>query len=347
MSEQQRTSSTRRGYLRGVGGAAVAAGLAGCVGGGSSAPDELRLAYMPIYPDMQYFVMDREGYADEVGVPVNATEFSDGPSIVQAFGSGKFDVAMFGMVPSMVVVDKGLPAKVVAANIKDAMSIMTTGSFQDLWAEHGKDAFSVFEEREGRKFTFGTFPPGSVPDIVLRYWIREELGLSVEGTVDVVPMGSGKVRQALLAGEIDGTSIMEPIQTIATDRADYVRLVNAAEFFPGGQPAAVVLMNDTFRTANPDLGRAFVEQHVRATEFAQDDPDAAAAHASDVIGPEVLPVDTARAAMRSPTTNFVSNPHAIEGGTKIFAEFAAELGKTDQQLTLDQVFDFSLYEAVS
>lgn len=340
---------SRRSYLR-LGGAGIAAGLAGCTGtiaGGGGGPDELRLAYMPIYPDMQYFVMDQEGYLDELDVEVAATQFPDGPSIVQALGSGKFDVAMFGMVPSMVVIDKGLPYRVVAANIRDAMSIMSTTAFADRWATDGPDAFSTFEADHGRKFRFGTFPPGSVPDIVLRYWMREELGLPVEETVEVVPMGAGKVRQAMLAGEIDGTSIMEPIQTIATGTGEYTRLFNAAEFFPGGQPAAVVLMNDTFRTENPDVGRAFVEQHVRATEFALNDRDAAAAHASTVIGEEVLPLETAKQAMRSPTANFISDPHEIEGGTEIFARFAAELEKTGQELSLDQVFDFSLYDDVA
>jgi len=328
----------------------MAAGLAGCTGGiagGGGGPDELRLAYMPIYPDMQYFVMDQEGYLDGLDVEVTATEFPDGPSIVQALGSGTFDVAMFGMVPSMVVIDKGLPYRVVAANIRDAMSVVTTTAFADRWAADGPDAFGTFEADHGRPFTFGTFPPGSVPDIVLRYWMREELGLAVEETVEVVPMGSGKVRQALLAGEIDGTSIMEPIQTIAAATGDYTRLINAAEFFPGGQPAAVVLMNERFRTENPEVGRAFVERHVRATEFALANRDAAARHASTVIGEEVLPVETAERAMRSPTAKFVSDPHAIEGGTEIFARFAAELGKTEEELPLDRVFDFSLYDDVA
>lgn len=86
---------------------------------------------MPIYPDMQYFVMDQEGYLDELDVEVTATQFPDGPSIVQALGSGTFDVAMFGMVPSMVVIDEGLPFRVVAANIRDGMSIMTITAFAD------------------------------------------------------------------------------------------------------------------------------------------------------------------------------------------------------------------------
>lgn len=340
---------SRRSYLGGLGATALA-GLAGCLGGvvgGSGGPDEMRIAYMPIYPDLQYFVMQEEGYLDEIPVDVSAEVFPDGPSIVQAYGSGQFDVALFGIVPSMVIIDKGIAAKVVAANIKDAMSVVTTGAFADRFAEEGADAFGSFEAEHGRKLRFGTFPPGSVPDIVLRYWMTEHLGVPVEGNVDVVPMGADQVRQALLAGEIDGTSIMEPIQTIAVARGDYVRHQNAAEFFPGGQPAAVVLMNDRFRNEHGDVGRAFLEQHLRATQFILDDPETAAEHASAVIGRNVLPPETAKEAIRSPTANFVSDPRAIEGGTEIFSAFAHELGKLERELALSEIFDFGLYEDVS
>lgn len=347
MSERSTIAGvSRRTYLGGVG-AATLAGLAGCIGGTGGGPEELRVAYMPIYPDLQYFVMQEEGFLDELPVDVSAEVFPDGPSIVQAYGSGEFDVAMFGIVPSMVVIDKGIPAKVVAANIRDAMSIMTTGSFADRFEAEGADAFASFEADHGRKFKFGTFPPGSVPDIVLRYWMTEHLGVPVEENVDVVPMGADQVRQAMLAGEIDGTSIMEPIQTIAVDRSNYVRLQNAAEFFPGGQPAAVVLMNDRFRSEFPEAGRAFLEQHVRATEFIVENPDRAAGHASTVIGESVLPPETAKEAIRSPTANFVSDPAEIEGGTEIFSEFAHQLDKLEKRLSLDEIFDTALYEDVS
>ncbi|MEF8776112.1 MAG: ABC transporter substrate-binding protein [Haloarculaceae archaeon] len=346
--QSKRVSYSRRQVLGAVG-TTGAFGLAGCaaVTGGTNDADPIRLAYMPIYPDMQYFVMDQEGYLDELDAPVEAEQFPDGPSIVQALAGGGFDVALFGMVPSMVAIDKGLPYRVTAANIVDAMSVMTTDAFAELWADHGAAAFAQFEADRGRKFRFGTFPPGSVPDIVLRYWLREELGLVVEDAVDVVPMGAGKVRQAMLAGEIDGTSIMEPIQTLAIEKdTGHDRLVNAADFFPGGQPAAVVLMNDRLRTENSDLGRAFLERHVRATEFANENPDQAAAHATTVVGEEVLPLPIAKKAMRSPTANFISDPHEIEGGTEIFASFASDLGKTDRTLALEEVFDVSLFEAV-
>ena len=36
----------------------------GTTGASNSGIEEIRVAYMPIYPDMQYFVMKEEGYFD-------------------------------------------------------------------------------------------------------------------------------------------------------------------------------------------------------------------------------------------------------------------------------------------
>jgi NitT/TauT family transport system substrate-binding protein len=66
-----------------------------------------------------------------------------------------------------------------------------------------------------------------------------------------------------------------------------------------------------------------------------------------VIGEETLSVETAREALDSPISNFVSDPREIESGTEIFTRYAAELGKTDERLSLDQIFDYSIYDSVT
>jgi NitT/TauT family transport system substrate-binding protein len=340
---------SRRQFLGGAGatGAAALAGCTGAITGGSSGLSELQVAYMPIYPDMQYFVMREEGYFDELPVSVSGELFSDGPSIVQASAKGDFDVMMFGIVPAMIVMDKGIPSRITAANIKDAMQILATDEFAAMWAEHGPDAFSVFEEEKGRKFKFGTFPPGSVPDILLRFWIEEELGLDPEADVEVTPLGgAGPVRQALLSERVDGTSIMEPVPTVVeANDAPFQPIAWAGDFMPG-QPAAVTLMHDRLREENREVAVEFVRQHQRATDFALSQPDAAARHASTVIGEEALPVETARQAMESRASAFITNPHEVESGAGIFARYAARLGKTGEELSVDSMFDFGVYDSL-
>lgn len=340
---------TRRTYLKGVGTASVTtASLAGCLAGGTGGGlNRLRVAYMPIYPDMQYFIMQEKGYFDELGPEVEASQFPDGASIVQAFGSGELDIAMFGVVPALVVIDKGLPAKITAANIKNAMGIYAHKDFVQLWNEDGKQAFNTFQERKGRKFKFGTFPPGTVPDILLRYWLIDTLQLSVKQAVEVIPMGFGKVKQNMLAGNIDGTSIMEPIPTLLQAKGlPYGTVALAEEFLPG-QPAATVLMRDEIRNDHTGVAEEFLRQQIRATEFANNNPDKSAEHYVSIVGEDVVPLDVAKRAMDSPLSNFISNPREIVPGTEIYAEYTKKLDKTDKHLKIDEIFDFSIYESIT
>lgn len=333
-------SLSRRGYLGGAG-AAATAGLAGCLGSGDGG-DALTVAYMPIFPDLQYFVMEGEGYFGEIDAEIDGREFSDGPSIVRAYGGGDIDVAMFGIVPSMIVVDRGIPAKATAANIVEPMAIMADEELQTLWEEHGADAFDVWEQQKGRKFRFGTFPQGSVPDILLRYWLTDGLGLDPESAVDIREInGANAVWQAIAGGEIDGTSIMEPVPTFAKLNDSSVTTFRTASEVMPGQPAAVTLMSDEVR--NGKVAEQFLRQHVRATEFISGNPEATVEHVQNGMG---LSQEEAQMALESPLSNFVTDPREITDGTEIFAEFAHENGKTDVQLSTDEIFDFSVYESL-
>lgn len=315
-------------------------GLAGCLG--DDELEELTVAYMPIYPDMQYFVMQEEGYLDELSVSVDAREFTDGPSIVQAYASGEIDVGLFGIVPSMIVIDRGIPAKVVATNIKEPMMIMAHEDLRELWDEHEAEAFAEFEAEYGRPFRFGTFPEGSTPDILLRYWLSDIHGLTPGEDVEITEIGGANaVWQAMANGEIDGTSIMEPVPTIAEEEGSSVTMFRTAADIMPGQPAAVTMMSDDVR--GTDTAEQFLEQHVRATEFIGENPDATAGHVEEGIG---MPAERARTALDSPLSNFVTDPRTIEDGTEIFSEFAYENGQIDQRLSLDQIFDYDVYDSL-
>jgi NitT/TauT family transport system substrate-binding protein len=307
---------------------------------GFGGSDEVTVAYMPIFPDLQWFVMESQGYLDEIDATIDDREFTDGPAIVQAYGSGELDVAMFGIVPSMIVIDRGIPAKVTAANIKEPMAIMVHDDLRALWEEHGSDAFEVWERERGRRFRFGTFPQGSVPDVLLRYWLQQE-GID-ESTVDIIEIGGANaVWQAIANGEIDGSSIMEPVPTRAAEEDVPIQTFRtAAEVMPG-QPAAVTLMSDSVRES--DLAGQFVEQHVRATEFIRSDTEATADIVESGIG---MSAAQARSALEGPLSNFVTDPREIENGTEVFSRFASENGQIDERLTLDQIFDYSVYDGL-
>ncbi|WP_254271552.1 ABC transporter substrate-binding protein [Haloarcula marina] len=333
----ERPTLSRRAYLAGTG-AAATFGLTGCLG--ASGADSLSVAYMPIFPDLQYFVMESEGYLEEIDATIEGNEFTDGPAIVQAYGGGELDVAMFGIVPSMIVIDRGIPAKVTAANIKEPMAILAHDDLQALWEEHGSDAFAVWEEQKGQKFRFGTFPQGSVPDVLLRYWLSEQ---NVDtSAVDIIEInGANAVWQAIANGEVDGSSIMEPVPTRVSQADVPVSTFRLASEIMPGQPAAVTLMSDEIR--GTDVAAQFLEQHVRATEFIQNNPEPTADIVESGIG---MPADQALSALQGPLSTFVTDPSEIENGTQIFSEFAAQNGQIEQALSLDEIFDYGVYDSL-
>ncbi|WP_418286538.1 ABC transporter substrate-binding protein [Halorubrum sp. DTA46] len=334
------SSASRRSFLAAAGGAATL-GLAGCLGGDDDGLDELTVAHMPIYPDLQWYVMEGEGYFADIDAEVIGQEFTDGPAIVQAFGGGDIDVAMFGVVPAMIVIDREIPARVTAANIREPMGIMADESIHADFEEHGAEAFTTWEDDHGEPFRFGTFPQGSVPDVLLRFWLQE-IGVVPGEDVEVIEInGASAVWQAIANGEIDGTSIMEPVPTIAAEEGSSVTMLRtAAEILPG-QPAAVTLMSDEVRGS--PLAAQFLEEHVRATEFIDENPDATAQHVESGIG---MPADRARKALDSPLSNFITDPNEITDATQVFSEFAADNDQISEQLTNDQIFDLDIYDSL-
>ncbi|GAA0522700.1 NitT/TauT family transport system substrate-binding protein [Halorubrum aquaticum] len=339
---QRNAGVSRRSFLATAGGTATV-GLAGCLGGDGGGLEELTVAHMPIYPDLQWYVMEAEGYFEDVDAEVTGEEFTDGPAIVQAFGGGDIDVAMFGIVPAMIVIDRGIPAQVTAANVREPMGIMAESSFHDTFEAEGAGAFETWATEHGRPFRFGTFPQGSVPDVLLRYWLQD-VGVDPEtnDAVEIIEIGGASaVWQAIANDEIDGTSIMEPVPTIAdAEDSSVAMLRTAAEVLPG-QPAAVTLMSDEVRES--PLAAQFLEGHVRATEFIDEEPDATARHVEEGIG---MPADRARRALDSPLSNFVTDPAEITDATPVFAEFAANNGQIDERLTNDGIFDLEVYDSL-
>lgn len=330
---------SRRSYLAGTGTVSTI-GFAGCLGGDDEAID---LAFMPIYPDLQWFVMDQQGYLDEIDREIDAQEFTDGPAIVQAYGSGDIDVALVGIVPAMNVIDRGIDAKVTAANITEPNALMADEDFITLWDEHGDEgAFEAWEEETRDTFEFGAFPQGSTPDVLLRFWLRADVGVDPEEVVNITELGGADALfQAIINEEVDGGSVLEPVLTRTQQEGSSIELFKPAGEIMPGQPGAVVLMTDEVRDF--EFAPEFLEQHVRATEFIEDNPDETAEIVEEGIG---IPQDVARIALDGPISNFVTNPREIEDGTEVFASFIHEMGQIDQELTAEDIFDHSIYDAL-
>jgi NitT/TauT family transport system substrate-binding protein len=336
---------SRRRLLQKAGATTVAAaGIAGCLGRGGGSLDSVTIAYVPIYPNMQHYVMEQEGFYENVSAEVSIERFSSGPSVVKAFASGDVDVALFGITPAMVLVDKGTNAGILAANSRNGFKVMGTTELADLYEREGPASFEHFEQEHGRKVRLGAPPDGSVPDIVLRYWIQEDLDVGeVESTINKSKVPPAKAVQTIQSGDIDATIIQEPFATIIGQDDGFGELVWSGNILEN-HPVTVLFANQRVLD-DSEVARSLVEQHVAATEFTADSPDAAAAHAASVIGSGVSE-DLAKAAMDSKASEFISDPHAITDQAATMGDFVANVGNIEEPVATEDLFAFDPYDAI-
>ncbi|MCL7941707.1 ABC transporter substrate-binding protein [Halomonas sp. ATCH28] len=311
-------------------------------------PTRLEVGYMPILPVAQLFVMEGEGWSTEAGLELELTRFSSGPAMVQALASGELDVMYFGIGPAMVARANGVPIKVLAASIREQIGLVARGELADTFAriEDHAEAIARFTEAQGRKPKIATFPRGSVPDTVLRYSLVERLGVG-EGAVEIVAMGADRVQQALLAGAVDAASILEPILTTVQERDDSARVVARADEMLPGQPGAVLAARESVLADHPEAMRALMALHLRATEVLVEEPERAAPHVREFVGKRLIGLDTVEAALRSPSSNYLADPHAILDATRTMHDFQAAQGTLKKRVDLEALFDTGLYDAVA
>lgn len=309
--------------------------------------EKLEIAYIPILPMAQLYVIEQEGWTKAAGLELELTKFSSGPAIVQAIASGRYDAMYFGIAPAMVARANGVPIKVVASNVVEQIGLIAEGALAQA-AGSGvspADAIRHFAATEKRKPKIATLPKGSVPDTVLRYWLQHA-GLGADA-VEIVGMGEDNVQQALLTHAVDGASILEPIVTIVASQVPGAKvIVGGKDMFPDA-PGAVVAVREGALATKRDAIKKLVELHIRATDLLIHDPDRAAKDVYAFLGQGLVAPEVMEKALKSPLNHFVSDPSAIVAATRSMEDFSREIGTLDAAVDIDQLFDTSLYAAVS
>lgn len=313
----------------------------------ASAQTELEIGYMPILPVSQLFVALEEGWIADAGIEPKLVQFQNGPAMVQALLGGQLDVANVGIGPAMVARAKGADIKVVASSIVEQISFITQPDLaKSFEAGEAKSAFSRFAEDNGRKAVIATFPVGSVPETVLQFWLRKQLGIDVD-EVEIVHQGAAQVQQSLLTGAVDAAAILEPIVTIALERVEGAKVVaRGSEMFPG-QPGAILAVRESLVKDHPDLVQKLVEAHERATGVLNGDPAEAATSVQVYVGGGRLPVETVEQAIESSKGSFVADPNFIIAGTTEMRDFQGEIGTLKAKVNVDELFDTSFYDSLN
>lgn len=310
----------------------------------SRAETTLEMAYMPIVPCSQLFVIEGMGWAKDAGINLELTRFSNGPAIVQAIASGKMDMMCFGIGPAMVTRGKGIELKVIGAGIVEQIAVIAQGDLVKYFEEHetSADALRAFAKDKGRKPKIASFPKGSVPDTVTRHWILRSMNMSLD-EVELVGMGASRVQQALLSRSVDAAGILEPILTIVESKLPDAKVVVRADEMMPGQPGSTIAARENVIAKHRDVLVKYMELHIKATELLINNPEAAAPHVAEFVSKGLVDVDTILKSLKSPSSNFRADPAEILEQTTYMADFQKS-EKIKTKVSTDGLFDLTIYK---
>ena len=311
-------------------------------------PEKLTIGNLLVIFHAQGFGAYEKGWLDELGVKqIEFLRFSSGTPFLQALAAGQVDIAYIGVGPLIIAGRRGLPVKAVAATSKDAMALITTETFAQIYAAHRppKAAFAAFAKQAGHKLRIGTVPKGTTPDVFLRMWL-DGLSVDPEHDVEIVPMGGDQLIAAMAAGQIDGVVYGEPqITLIQRANPKFKVLLYGKDLMPG-LPGGVVLVQQRLIDRYPAMIEKLVEIHLRVNKLLNADKDFFAQTVSKLLGEQFLPLDVAQEAVRSPAIHMVTNLRALVDTLAVYDASEVKQGIWPQPLKIEDVLDLRFYDAV-
>lgn len=306
--------------------------LSGCIS--QQGPEEievLRIGYQPSTHHIAEMVAAEMGWWAEDLKPfgverIEEFEFPSGPSEMQAMLAGDLDIAYVGVAPPISAISEGLDAKMVAGVSVNGSNLV----FRPDVAYDGPQSLV------GK--SIGTFPPGSIQDIILKKWLREN-GVDIS-RVRIIPMGPGDAVTAISAGQVDGVFLPQPSPAIIELEGKGRSVLTAGEMWPNSAANTLVVSGRLIRD-HPDLVEQIIKTHINATEFANANPMDAAEIYANRTGQDQKTIEYS---LQTWDGRWISDPEIEIPSTMEYAKVNYELNYTPRLLTEDELFDTSLYK---
>jgi NitT/TauT family transport system substrate-binding protein len=290
----------------------------------------LHIGYQPSTHQIAEMVASEKGWWAEDLKPfgvatVDEKVFQSGPPEMQAMLAGALDIAYVGTAPPITAISQGLDAKIVAAvNINGSDLVLRPNV-----------TYSGPKSLEG--LSIGTFPPGSIQDIVMKKWL-ENNGVDIS-KVQIHGMGPGDAVTAIEAGKIDGVFLPHPSPTqIALDGKGR-SVVQSGEMWPNHACCSLLISGKLLRE-QPALVEQIIKTHIKATEYVNAHPDEAAQIYAKKTGQNLTMV---KESIKSWDGKWVSDPTIQIPSTVEYAKIDQQLGYINKTLSKDDLFDTNIY----
>jgi NitT/TauT family transport system substrate-binding protein len=282
--------------------------------------DVLRLGYFPNITHAQALVGLEKGTFREhlPGVGLKTYVFNAGPSVIEAMFAGKLDISYIGPSPTIngYVQSKGEALRVVAGACSGgAVLVVRNGS-----------GINSTADLSGKKL--GSPQLGNTQDVALRHHLKAN-GLKTKeegGSVEVVALPNADILTLFKKGELDGAWVPEPWGArLVHEGGGRIMLDERTLWDNGSFVTANVIVSRKLLDQKPALVRKFVQAHVEATLWIQENP----IEAKTVINRQLerlagKPLANATLDEAFSRLNITYDP--VSASLRTYAEWAFELG---------------------
>ncbi len=321
--------------------------------GPAQAAETIRIGYIPVLGSSALFVLDGKGWAKEAGLDVELVRFTSGPQAIQALTSGRIDGYVAGVLPLLQARAHGVDVKVVAAASIEELSVVARGK---LASELPTDATSAvtpatvkaalerFAAEQGHPARIAAQPPGSVPDTLLRYWLKKQLGFADPAkAASIVGVGIDAAQQAFLAGAVDAVVLREPALTVVEAKVPDLRVLATGHDMMPDQPGSVLALVKPDAADHQAWARTLTALFVRATTLLAQHPDEAVPYVQTALGGGMLDDAVLKKALERSAASFISDPSRIVAGVTALQEFEVELGLLRKAEPVSDLFNQTLW----
>ena len=244
----------------------------------SDGKTKVRVAYFPNITHTQALVMKNQGTLEKAlgeEADITWTAFNAGPAEVEAIFAGEIDLGYIGPVPA------------VSANVKSDgdVSIIAGATNGGAVLVSGKDvSIHSVNELSGLKVAIPQL--GNTQHLSLLHLLSENNMHTTTngGDVEVVAAANADIKTMMDNGQIDAALVPEPWGSILQNDIGANVVLDYKDIWRNGDySTAVVVVNNDFAKAHPDIVEKFLQAHKDATVYINENKDTA----KDIVNTEI------------------------------------------------------------
>jgi len=239
----------------------------------------MRVGFFPNLTHSQALVgLARGDFQDALGdeVELKTVTFNAGPSVIEAIFARELDLSYIGPNPAVngYVRSNGEALRIIAGATSGGASLIV----------RPEAGIRSAADLAGKKIA--TPQLGNTQDVALRAYLAEHGLDTVEngGDVQIVPTANPQILDLFRLGSIDAAWVPEPWTSRLIIEGNGELFLDERDLWPNGDfTTAMVIVSTSFLEQHPDLVRAWLEAHVDATQWIEDNPE----EARDLINEEI------------------------------------------------------------